>query len=199
VLAELRSSPRETLMRTSKRPLRKMQPVPCEPLTRAHYTAGQVLSVEELTAEQDYLCKKLRRHNRTFHQPGIVDGLEVSVVSARLRVTPGLALDAAGNEICVPVAQEASLPSLAVVAYVVLRYTEIGINPIPVLGAPGEESTAVVASRIQESFELGYDPPATIPTPEAPQAPAPPIRLARLRLMRGRWRVDTRFRRPKAK
>jgi len=172
---------------------------PCQPLVRVHHATGQVLSVAEFTAEQTYFREKLRRHNRAVHQPGVVDGLAVTLEASAVRVAPGFAVDAAGNEICVPVAQSAPLPSVAGAVYVLLRYKEIAVNPIPVLGPPGEGNTDGVPSRIQESFEIGYDPPGANSPPTAPQDPAPPIRLARLRRVRGRWQLDARFRRPKAR
>ena len=64
-----------TLNRKPQRP----QPVPCQPLSRVRYVTGQVLPVDDFIAEQNYFREKLRRHNRTLHQPGIVDGLEVTL------------------------------------------------------------------------------------------------------------------------
>jgi hypothetical protein len=177
---------------------KRHQAPPCHLLSRVHYSTGQVLSVADFTAEQEYFREKLRRHNRSLHQPGVIDGLEVSLESPGVRVAPGLALDAAGNEICVPVAQGATLPASAGEVYLVLRYREIGVNPVPVLGAPGEGDADSVPSRIQESFEISYAPPGSHQTPTPSQDPAPPVRLARLRFTRGRWRVDARFQRPKA-
>lgn len=186
-------------MSTPTRKPQRTQPVPCQPLTRVHYFTGQLLSAEDFAAEQTYFREKLRRHNRALHQLGVVDGLEVTLASRGVRVAPGFALDAAGNEICVPVAQKAPLPSMMGEVYVVLRYTEIGINPLPVLVPPGEATTDTVFSRVQESFEIGYDPPGANSPPASPQDPAPPLRLARLRFVRGRWRVDPRFQRPTAR
>ncbi|HSB80913.1 MAG TPA: hypothetical protein VLM91_19185 [Candidatus Methylomirabilis sp.] len=185
-------------MSTPKRKPPRPQPVLCQPLSRVRYASGQVLTVEEFTAEQNYFCEKLRRHNRILHQSGVVDGLEVTLELPGVRVAPGFALDAAGNEICVPFVQGASLPAMTGEVYVVLRYKEIGINPIPVLGPPAEGTDDAVPSRVQESFEIGYDPPDGN-QPPPPQDPSPPIRLARLHFTRGRWRVDARFRRSKAR
>lgn len=180
-------------MSTSERKTQRPRPIPCRPLTRVHYFTGQLLSADDFIAEQDYVREKLRRHNRALHRPGILDGLEVGLQSPGVRVAPGFALDAAGNEICVPVAQGAPLPSMAEEVYLVLRYKEIEASPIPVPGPAGEGNAASVPSRIQESFEIAYDRPGTSHPPASP-----PIRLARLRLVRGRWRLDPRFRRPKA-
>lgn len=172
---------------------------PCQPLTRVNYFTGRLLSAEDFILEQDYVREKLRRHNRSLHQPGVVDGLEVSLETPDVRVAPGLALDAMGNEICVPVAQSAPLPPVAREVYLVLRYQEIGIYPIPVPGTSGEGTTDHMPSRIQESFEIDYAPAGGTHLPAPPQGTLPSVRLARLRFTRGRWRVDTRFRRPKAR
>ena len=186
-------------MNSPRRMGKRHQQTPCHMLTRVNYFPGHMLSAEDFSAEQDYVREKLRRHNRTLHQPGVVDGLEVTLESPGVRVAPGLALDAAGNEICVPLAQGAPLPSIAGEVYLVLRYKEIGVNPIPVLGTPSEGNADCVPSRIQERFEIGYDSPGGNHAPAPPQDPLPPVRLARLRFTRGRWRVDARFRRPKAR
>ena len=175
------------------------QSTPCQTFTRVNYFTGQLLSPQDFTDEQNYFHEKLRRHNRSLHQPGVVDGLEISLETPDVRVAPGLALDAAGNEICVPVAQSAPLPSGPREVYVVLRYKEIGINPIPVPGTTGEGTTDCLPSRIQESFEIRFAPTGGTRPPTPPQDPSPPVRLARLRFTRGRWIVDARFRRPKAR
>lgn len=115
-----------------------------------------------------------------------------------MRVGPGLALDAAGNEICVPIAQRVALPPTPGEAYVMLRYTEVGINPIPVVGLTGDVSADPVPSRIQERFEIGFERPGGTQCPTSP-SDWPSIRLARVRYGRGRWRLDARFRCLRAK
>jgi hypothetical protein len=71
-------------------------------MERPKYYAGQLLSVADLTAEQDYLLAKRRLHNRYLHGWGVVSGLGVATAGpSEVRIEPGLALDAAGNEILV--------------------------------------------------------------------------------------------------
>src|SRR2546430_2750976 len=47
----------------------------CTTVTRPHFFAGQLLDSATLQAEQDYHREKLRRHNRTLHGFGTVNGL----------------------------------------------------------------------------------------------------------------------------
>jgi len=98
----------------------------------------------------------------------------------------------------VPVAQGASLPSMVGEVYVVLRYTEIEAHPIPVLGPPGQGNADSVPSRFRRASRSGLSVLGRTPShfvtgrlaPDPPGAPSP---------VRGRWRVDARFRRPEAK
>src|SRR6266849_5010070 len=69
-------------------------------LERLNYFQGQLLSVSDLTAEQDYFLAKHRRHNRYLHGWGVVSGLKVTMPdSSEIVVEPGAAIDCAGNEI----------------------------------------------------------------------------------------------------
>lgn len=47
-------------------------------LTRPRYFNGQLLTADDLQAEQNYFREKLRRHNRCLHGWGVVRGLEVT-------------------------------------------------------------------------------------------------------------------------
>ena len=50
----------------------------CQPLERPHFVTGQILTADDLRAEQDYRAGEVRRrHNRLCHGWGIVDGLGV--------------------------------------------------------------------------------------------------------------------------
>jgi hypothetical protein len=168
-------------------------------LSRINYFTGRLLTAADLLSEQEYFLEKLRRHNRLLHRPGVVGGLDVSVEPSGIRVDPGLAVDAAGNEICVPTAQTIAFPAGRGEVYLALHYAEIGIDLIPVPGSSGGETPGCLPSRIQESFTLGFAPPGTEPPSPPPPQASPPVRLARLRRTRGRWTVDSRFRRPKAR
>jgi hypothetical protein len=73
-------------------------------IERNRFFSGQLLSAENLAAEQDYFREKARRHNRMLHGWGIVDGLgvEAGPGDGELTVEPGYALDPYGEEIVVP-------------------------------------------------------------------------------------------------
>ena len=46
-------------------------------LERVHYFPRQLLTVADMTTDQNYFLEKLRRHNRFLHGWGVVCGLEV--------------------------------------------------------------------------------------------------------------------------
>ena len=72
---------------------------------RVRYFAGQLLTSDDLQAEQDYFRAKHRRHNLSLHGVGIVTGLRVSVESrsdsdeSLVSVTPGVAIAPDGEEL----------------------------------------------------------------------------------------------------
>jgi hypothetical protein len=74
---------------------------------RPRFVPSQLVSAGDLNAGQDYLVARLRHHNRTLHGCGTVCGLEAEVRVdddgvQRLVVSPGTALDGAGNELTIP-------------------------------------------------------------------------------------------------
>ena len=94
-------------------------------LTRTRYFPRRLVTAADLTADQDYLRERLRRHNRYLHGCGIVCGLEVGagliqtppavtygpdgeVIASSVAllpgviVTPGYALSPQGDDIHVP-------------------------------------------------------------------------------------------------
>lgn len=82
--------------------------VPCE-LTcheRPKYFCGQLLTEDDLHAEQRYQIEKNKLHNRYLHGWGVVCGLEVTCYSkcgtkGKVHVKPGYAIDCCGNDIIV--------------------------------------------------------------------------------------------------
>lgn len=84
-------------------------------LRRLRYFHGQMLGADDLRREQDYFRERLRLRNRCLHGHGVVCGLLVETVGPdhpcdppggpdggpRVRVTPGMAVDCAGDEIVV--------------------------------------------------------------------------------------------------
>jgi hypothetical protein len=154
-----------------------------DPHKRVRYSTGLVLGVDEFNQEQLYLMEKDRTHNRLLHGYGTVSGLRVTVevrspsVGPEVIITPGMALDPRGREICVSLAQCAhlnawlarqentsgpgSLPDLRSV-WVVLCYSECETDKVPVPGGPcrtREES--MTPSRVADSFKLSlvFEPP----------------------------------------
>ena len=71
----------------------------CRPLVRVNYFEGQLLTADSLRAEQLYVRELHRRHIRTCHGWGVVEGLEVEkgTDDRRLVVEPGLALSPLGT------------------------------------------------------------------------------------------------------
>ena len=93
---------------------------------RVNYFFGQLLDVDDFTAEQNYVREKFRRRNRRLHGSGIVTGLDVSTDrrggGARVVVAPGFALDRRGEEIEVPRRTALALPATGTALFVHLRY-----------------------------------------------------------------------------
>ena len=157
-------------------------------LQRVNYVSGMLLGVDDFRVEQDYFRTRLNRHNRLLHGSGIVDGLAVTVEagtngSPQVTLAPGFALDRHGNEICVDVPVVLSLPAQPAALFVQLSHAEqeTGLAPMP--GGSPLDATTAQATRIAETFS------ATLAADPAVDA----VLVARLRQVRGRWRVDTGF------
>lgn len=76
-------------------------------LERVRYFPRQLMTAEDMRTEQDYFVERLRRHNRLLHGWGIICGLQVlpdatAEQPMRVRVCPGSACAATGDEIHVP-------------------------------------------------------------------------------------------------
>ena len=166
----------------------------CGPgLKRVNYAEGMLLGVDDFRTEQKYLRDRLRRHNRLLHGIGIASGLEVTVErgSARIEISPGLAVDPVGNEICIEQPVHLALPASGPDLFVLLRYTEHPCRSAPVVpGAGGHDADStmdVQATRVVETFSV-----ALAPAPEPDS-----VVVARLKQSRGRWRVDARCKVPR--
>jgi hypothetical protein len=95
-------------------------------LKRVRFFEGRLLDADDLTAEQDYVRRRIERHNRELHRQGIVRGLEVCVNNdsggpSTVVVTPGYAIDSHGREIVLE--RELALPLSATFscAFVIAR------------------------------------------------------------------------------
>ena len=123
-------------------------------LERLNYFQGQLLSVSDLTAEQEYFLAKHRRHNRYLHGWGVVSGLKVTMPdSSEIVVEPGVAIDCAGNEIHVGAQLRLKIPKSPDVHFVVLQYTETKTSPVPnVLASARTTAQELMFTRIREGF-----------------------------------------------
>jgi hypothetical protein len=165
-------------------------------LKRNRYFRGKVLSAEDLQREQDYHLEKHRRLNRFLRGWGVVDGLRVSVEGgSTILVSPGLAIDCAGNDLVVEFEEKVPISGRARQLYVVIRYKEIPVDPTPIV-ANGSDEAATEFSRVLESacIEVSTTDPGTNHrgmgrgTPGCGQAH--PLRLATLKRHGSRWRLD---------
>jgi hypothetical protein len=153
-------------------------------LERPRYFAGQLLGPDDFSLEQDYFRARLRRLNRELYGSGIVSGLGVSVkrdgAGEQVVIEPGFAIDASGEEIEVCSVTSAQLPQTGRLLYVLLLHRERPTHP---------QSTAAGTqfSRIEESFAVRLE---TTPADNG-------VALARLRFVKGRWRVDAAFKPPR--
>jgi competence ComEA-like helix-hairpin-helix protein len=147
---------------------------PLDPWKRVRYSQGLVLGVDEFLQEELYLTERDRLHQRALHGYGVVYGLEVYWNSSdrQVHVSPGLAVDAHGQDICISLEQCADLdawlsrraaeivtdpqnPPHTLSAYVTLCYRQCETDKVPVPGEPCRTDVeGIVASRIADDFEL---------------------------------------------
>lgn len=117
---------------------------------RTRYFQGRLLTAEDFEREQTYFLDRSRRHNRFLHGWGIVTGLDVKLNrrSREIEISPGLAIDCAGNEIVVPSVVCMKLPAAAQELFVALSYRELEEQPMTAL------DPELHMGVIRESFEL---------------------------------------------
>jgi hypothetical protein len=116
---------------------------------RPRFFAGTLFTADDLQTEQDYFRGKLRLHNRFMHGWGIVTGLGVSVdQGTTVVVSPGLALDCAGNELLLSAAEPISLLGRSGRCYVTIEYLEVEVGQSP--SGQGE----IEFSRVREAVRL---------------------------------------------
>ncbi|MEB2364060.1 MAG: Ig-like domain-containing protein [Bryobacteraceae bacterium] len=151
-------------------------------LERVRYFPRQLLSADDMVADQEYFRTKLRRHNRFLHGWGTVCGLEVAPAPAegrpwQVQIASGYALGPYGDEIyvrdavlldlaeCGPGAEtdpcapgfilRGNVSRTGATLYVALRYEECLSRPVRVLpGGCGCEDISCETSRIRDSFVL---------------------------------------------
>jgi hypothetical protein len=139
-----------------------------------------LLGVDDFNTEQAYHRGKSRLHNAWLHREGVVWGLDVKLDTAHneIRVTPGLALDAAGHELhldaeaCVDVTQwynvhskdpgfnpTATATGVKFDAHVVIAFQACLTRQVPALMEPCDNSgTDTAYSRVYETVKLSLLP-----------------------------------------
>jgi hypothetical protein len=171
-------------------------------LKRNRFFSGRNLSAEDLQLEQQYFRDRLKRHNLALHGFGVVQGLEVTRKAGKIRLSAGLALDCAGNEIVVGSNMELNLPSDTndrTTVFIGLSYLEKDTEPIP---GSGSADSAPESSIIQEDFEVVFQAENSnrghrhIKARWLACGSAHPLTIAKLRLSSGCWRIDRRYHRP---
>jgi hypothetical protein len=125
-------------------------------IKRVRYFSGQLLNAQDLEDEQRYFREKLKRHNRHLHGSGVVFGLEASIVDQKVQISPGFALDCTGEEIVVPETAHIDPPNDQRFAFLMIAYKERKSDPVPAPG--GSQDDTLLSSRIEESFELLFEP-----------------------------------------
>jgi hypothetical protein len=151
-------------------------------LERVNYFPRQLLTADDMVADQDYVRAKLRRHNRYLHGWGVVCGLEVVPAPAnqlpwQVQIASGYALGPYGDEIylsqpvlldlakCGPGAEtdpcdpgtllKDGQAKTGATLYIAIRYEECFARPVRVMpGGCGCEDTSCEPSRIRDSFQI---------------------------------------------
>lgn len=154
------------------------------PMERLRYFPRQLLTADDMRAEQEYFRERLRRHNRYLHGWGVVCGCTVEALDHakgwKVRVCPGFAVGPQGDEIliddcvevdlqtgvqqppcsvrwpCPPVGE---MPGAgrdgSITVYVAVRYAECFSRPVRVHPAGcGCDETGCEYSRVRDSFEI---------------------------------------------
>ena len=136
-------------------------------LAYSRYFARQLVTAADLNADQTYFRELVRRHNRYLHGCGVVCGLEVLLGEdddghPQVVVTPGQAISPQGDDIHVPEQQAIPMdeveecigPNQERRLYIVLRYTETPLCPVPTLPGPCMPTAGLQFSRLQAGFAL---------------------------------------------
>ena len=151
-------------------------------LRRVNYFTGQMLTVDDLKAEQDYVRTRLRRFNLSSLGVGVVSGLAVSISKdgKSIEVAPGLAIGPSGDEIAVTSPQSIASPTTDQAVLVQIRYAEKLCDPVPT--QTDLRGSEIQHSRVLETFEL------IVSTAVLSDA----IVIAELRRTRLRWSIARR-------
>lgn len=167
--------------------LSDLSELPCTdcaaPAERVRYFPRKLLTADDLTAEQDYLREKRRRHQRFLHGWGVVCGCDVRPAggdSWSVSIAPGYAVSPLGDEIWIDRRVDLDLrlgvrdapctvappcpPDTRTVAdpaddafplYVAARYAECYARPVTAAPAGCNcDDSGCEYSRVRDSFEI---------------------------------------------
>ena len=149
---------------------------------RVNYFPRQLLTADDMFADQEYFMLKLRRHNRFLHGWGTVCGLVVTAAPTtdlpwQVQISGGYALGPYGDEIyvaepllldlatcgsgptdpCEPnmLLGSGATSSAGATVYVAIQYSECFSRPVRVMPSGcGCDDTACQNSRIRDSFQV---------------------------------------------
>jgi hypothetical protein len=154
------------------------------PLERVRYFPRQLITAEDMRAEQHYFRERLKRHNLFLHGWGVVCGCRVVAAPTDghpwlVQVCPGYVVGPQGDEILVPAPVSfdlqlgmqnqdpctvtwpcppqpvAGADNQQTTGYLAIRYTECVTRPVRVHPAGcGCDQLDCEYSRIRDSFEL---------------------------------------------
>jgi len=152
------------------------------PVERVRYFPRQLLTADDLAAEQGYHREKVRRHLRYLHGWGVVCGCSVEqsgkTAGWQVRVSPGYAVSPMGDEIfiddtvevdlrlgvqsapcavqpCPPLGEPAPARDGRATAYIAVRSADCYSRPVRVHPAGcGCDETSCEYSRVREVFEI---------------------------------------------
>ncbi|HEY5186817.1 MAG TPA: hypothetical protein VIM19_18390, partial [Actinomycetes bacterium] len=153
-------------------------------LERVRYFPRQLITADDMRAEQDWVREKRRLHTRLLHGWGVACGLAVVAPGKddpprQVTVCPGYAATPQGEEVLVgepthldlgtgatdpepcgapwPCPPQGKMPGKGPqTVYIALRYAECQTRPVRVHPAGcGCDSAGCERSRVRESFELG--------------------------------------------
>jgi hypothetical protein len=173
------------------------------PLKRQNYFAGRLPTVDDFRGEQNYYREKQRRHNLHCHGFGVLQGLKISTVDENsgwaVVIEPGFAIDPVGNEIQLCNKTEFQLPQSQAAIQVGIRFAERLCDPVPV--APADDTTlSSQPLHVQEGVEV-----LLIPLLRAARTKTrvlasrqDVVTLGRLVRNKGAWKVDRKFKVPRA-
>ena len=179
--------------------------LPLSPYSALSYHFGMLLGVDDFETEQAYHRAKHRLHNAWLHREGVVWGFGVTLDKERgeIKVTSGLALDAAGGELhleadaCLNVEKwlekhekdpnleiETSANEKKILhAHVVIRFKACLTRQVPAFMEPcNNAGTGTAYSRVFETVEI-------LMRPGPPPIKKPPYH--RLRLLFGLEAAET--------